>query len=166
MDRANIGKSIARLRRGSDLTQEEFGQKLGVTNKTVSRWENGKYMPDIEMLKKIADMFNISVDELLCDEKLNDTDLNTQADTDNSHADKDRSFSVKEDMSFWKKKWLKEHLALLIILIAAFIGVIVLLKAVNLLWLMGADILAGLITFMILRNKMMIYIEKHIYGKR
>lgn len=41
MDQVKIGKFIAELRRGDDLTQEALGNKIGVTNKTISRWENG-----------------------------------------------------------------------------------------------------------------------------
>lgn len=52
MDQIKVGKFIAQLRRRDGLTQEALGKKIGVTNKTVSRWENGNYMPDIEMLPK------------------------------------------------------------------------------------------------------------------
>ena len=51
MNPVKIGKFIAELRRKNGLTQEALGEKLGVTNKTISRWENGNYMPDIEMLQ-------------------------------------------------------------------------------------------------------------------
>lgn len=50
MDQAKVGKFIAQLRKEQGLTQEALGERLGVTNKTVSRWENGNYMPDIELL--------------------------------------------------------------------------------------------------------------------
>lgn len=45
MDQIKMGKFIAALRKEKGLTQEKLGEKLGVTNKTVSRWENGNYMP-------------------------------------------------------------------------------------------------------------------------
>lgn len=54
MDSVKIGKYIASLRRQAGLTQEMLGEKLGVTNKTISRWENGNYMPDIEMFGLLA----------------------------------------------------------------------------------------------------------------
>ena len=47
MDQIKIGKFIAALRKEKGLTQEKLGEKLGVTNKTVSRWENGNYMPGL-----------------------------------------------------------------------------------------------------------------------
>lgn len=47
MDQVKISKFIATLRKEAELTQESLGEKIGVTNKTVSRWENCNYMPDI-----------------------------------------------------------------------------------------------------------------------
>ena len=45
MNQIKIGKFIAALRKEKGMTQEQLGEKLGVTNKTISRWENGNYMP-------------------------------------------------------------------------------------------------------------------------
>ena len=47
MDQVKLGAFVAQLRRERGWTQEELGERLGVTNKTVSRWENGNYMPGI-----------------------------------------------------------------------------------------------------------------------
>ena len=52
------------LRRSQQLTQEQLAE-LGVTKQSVSNWENGNIMPSVEMLEKIADYFNVSVDYLL-----------------------------------------------------------------------------------------------------
>ena len=60
MDQIKIGKFIAALRKEKGLTQEKLGEKLGVTNKTVSRWENGNYMPDVEMLSLLSEEFGVS----------------------------------------------------------------------------------------------------------
>ena len=65
MDQIKIGKWIAELRRREGLTQEALGERIGVTNKTISRWENGNYMPDIETFGLLADIFGISIEELL-----------------------------------------------------------------------------------------------------
>ena len=70
MDQIKTGKLIALLRRQAGLTQEELGERLGVSNKTVSRWENGNYMPDIEMLQLLAKEFDVSINELLAGEKV------------------------------------------------------------------------------------------------
>ena len=59
MDQIKIGKFIAALRKDKGLTQEQLGEKLGVTNKTISRWENGNYMPDVEMLSLLSKEFGV-----------------------------------------------------------------------------------------------------------
>ena len=51
MDTVKIGNFLAQLRREKKYTQEQLGLRLGVTNKTISRWENGNYMPSVEMLQ-------------------------------------------------------------------------------------------------------------------
>ena len=50
MDVKKIGVFLAELRKDRTLTQDELGEKIGVTNKTVSRWENGNYLPPVEIL--------------------------------------------------------------------------------------------------------------------
>ena len=49
MDTIKIGKFLAENRKKKKLTQEQLGEKIGVTAKTISRWENGNYMPDISL---------------------------------------------------------------------------------------------------------------------
>lgn len=69
-----IGKNITKLRTSSKLTQAEFAEQLNYTDKAVSKWERGESLPDIVILKQIADMFGVKVDYLLSehfdDEKL------------------------------------------------------------------------------------------------
>ena len=80
MDQLKVGSFIAALRHEAGLTQEALGQKLGVTNKTVSRWERGCYLPDVEMLQLVSGLFDVSINELLCGEKLADTEFREKAD--------------------------------------------------------------------------------------
>ena len=68
MDQIKIGKFIASLRRGRGWTQQQLADQLGITNKTVSRWDNARYLPDIEMLQLLAELFEVSVAELLAGE--------------------------------------------------------------------------------------------------
>ena len=60
----NIGKTIKRLRKEKDVTQEDFAELLGVSSQSVSRWENGVCYPDMELIPAIANFFGISTDEL------------------------------------------------------------------------------------------------------
>lgn len=71
MDVQKIGELLATLRKEQKLTQEELGEIIGVTNKTVSRWENGNYMPPVEILLVLSKQFNVSINELLSGERLN-----------------------------------------------------------------------------------------------
>ena len=73
MDQRKIGEFIAAMRKEQGLTQEELGYRLGVTNKTISRWETGKYMPDIDKLQDLSSMLKISVNELITGERIFDT---------------------------------------------------------------------------------------------
>ena len=60
----SIGENIARLRKEKGLTQAELGEKLGVSNQAVSKWESGMTMPDVMLLPDLADIFGIYIDEL------------------------------------------------------------------------------------------------------
>ena len=68
MDTLKIGKFIAKKRKEKNMTQEELARILGVTNKTVSRWENGNYMPDLSLLKPLSETLGISLNALLSGE--------------------------------------------------------------------------------------------------
>lgn len=65
MDKYKFGEFIYQKRKKIGLTQEELGRKLGVTNKAVSKWEVGETLPDLTMLKPLADLLQVTVDELL-----------------------------------------------------------------------------------------------------
>lgn len=80
MDQVKIGAFIAQLRRERGWTQEELGERLGVTNKTISRWENGNYMPSIEMLTLLGKEFGVTLNELLEGRKLDEADFRAAAD--------------------------------------------------------------------------------------
>ena len=69
MNEKNIGKFIASLRKANGYTQEELGEILSVSNKTISSWENGNSSPDLSLLPIIADLFNVTCDELIRGEK-------------------------------------------------------------------------------------------------
>ena len=59
MNQEKIGKLIAECRKEKKMTQVELADKLSVTDKSVSKWENGKNIPDIALLKEICSDYNI-----------------------------------------------------------------------------------------------------------
>lgn len=69
MDAKSIGNTISRLRKKAGLTQSELAAMLRISDKTVSKWENGQGYPDIVMLPNIASLFNVSVDYIMFGEK-------------------------------------------------------------------------------------------------
>ena len=69
MNQEKIGKFIAECRKNKKMTQSELADKLNVTDKTISRWENGHYMPDISLFNELCNILDIEVVELLNGEK-------------------------------------------------------------------------------------------------
>ena len=65
MDQNKIGNLIKELRKKNNLTQEKFAEKYGVTYQAVSKWENGKNIPDIEILKLICDKYNVNIEDII-----------------------------------------------------------------------------------------------------
>ena len=60
-----IGKNIMRLRRMANMTQLELAEKINYSDKSVSKWEQGNGIPDVRILVQLADLFNVSVDDLV-----------------------------------------------------------------------------------------------------
>ena len=104
MDLQNVGSFLSELRRERNMTQEQLGQRLGVTNKTVSRWENGNYLPPVEMLQQLSEIYGISINELLSGQRLAENDYRLQAEENIKSALNCSSFTLKERIAFFKKK--------------------------------------------------------------
>ena len=71
MNQIEIGRFITDCRKELKMTQTDIADKLGITNKAVSKWENGKNLPDASLMIDLCDILNISVNELLSAKKLN-----------------------------------------------------------------------------------------------
>ena len=65
MDQIAIGRYIARKRKEQNLTQEQLSEQLGVSNKTISKWENGKCMPDYSLIQKLCEALDVTLPELM-----------------------------------------------------------------------------------------------------
>ena len=65
MNQQITGKFIAHKRKEKNLTQEQLAEKLGVSNKTISKWETGKCMPDYTVVKSLCEELGITVAELM-----------------------------------------------------------------------------------------------------
>ena len=65
MNQTAIGSYIARKRKEQNLTQEQLAQQLGVSNKTISKWENGTCMPDYSIIQRLCDAIHVTLPELM-----------------------------------------------------------------------------------------------------
>lgn len=164
MDQVKVGKFIAQLRKEQGLTQEALGEKLGVTNKTVSRWETGAYMPGIDMLEPLSSALHVSVHELLRGETMEEKNYRKEADVVLISALKDSLFTFQEQMNYWKKKWKKDHWALITFCALFWAGLFLISCWKKLPWLAGLCPLAACVFYIYLRNCMMIYVENKVYG--
>lgn len=71
MNPEEIGKIIKDIRQKQNMSQKDFADKFGVTYQAVSKWENGKNIPDIAILKEISEEYEISLDNVLLNKKVN-----------------------------------------------------------------------------------------------
>ena len=167
MNQIKTGKFISELRHQKGLTQEELGRKLGVSNKTVSRWENGNYMPDIETLRLLAKEFSVSMEEL----------LDGEPKTTEKAPKKPDSFTPKERADFWRRNWKRENKSWFIfwgIALCLFVifGIFISYTGA---WLFGYNriipcaavlFIAGIISlalYLYFYNKMCIYVDNNAY---
>ncbi len=163
MDLIEIGKFIAELRKEKGLTQEQFGEKVGVTNKTVSRWETGIYLPPADVLIIMSELFGVSINELLSGKRLTEEEYKQVAEENLQHTIKASCFSLKDKIDFYKKKWLKEHIDIMIFIGVCIIGVFIA-------GLVMRNALVGYVAILMLvlahgwrNNTMMAYVENNAY---
>jgi len=74
MNQDKIGRFIAENRKNKKMTQSELAEKLGVTDKSIGNWENGRNMPDLSLFKPLCDELEITINEFLSGEKLNENE--------------------------------------------------------------------------------------------
>ena len=79
MNQEKIGKFISELRRRKKLTQEQLAEKLGITDRAVSKWENGRGMPDLSLMKPLCKELEITINELLSGEKIDKKDYQNKS---------------------------------------------------------------------------------------
>ena len=70
MNQEKIGKFIAECRKNKKLTQSELAEKLGVSDRTIGNWENGRNMPDLSLFKPLCDELDITLNDLMSGEKV------------------------------------------------------------------------------------------------
>ena len=119
MDTKKVGQFLKQLRNENNMTQEQLGERIGVTNKTVSRWENGNYMPPVECLVLLSDIYQISINEILSGERVSVENFKEKAD--------ENLTMVLEDLQKENKKFEKKMMWILVISTLLAIAIIKLL---------------------------------------
>ncbi len=167
MNQEKIGKFIADLRKKQNLTQEQLAEKLGVTDKSVSRWENGKCLPDVSLYKDLCNILGITLNEFFSGEKIKDENFKEQADNNLFNALENSSFTLKEKIKYYKRKWKKEHISKFILCFISWLVLIIALKFQNVEFYVISTIAGMLATifYIVLYNQMMIYVENNAYKK-
>ena len=91
MDQIRTGKFLKDMRREKGWTQSEFAEKLGVSEKTVSKWETGRGLPDVSLMLPVCEQLGITVNELLCGERLNGEQYRARAEQNLLDLTRDRT---------------------------------------------------------------------------
>ena len=164
MDLAKVGAFLAQLRREKGYTQEQLGEKLGVTNKTVSRWENGNYLPGAEALLALSGEYGITINEILCGERFGQAEYQQRAEETLSAIVEESAFCLEERKKFWQARWKRAHWGEMVLCS------VVALATLAFAMYLEASLLVALILIVVFasviwrHNKMMTYVEAKLFG--
>lgn len=117
MNQIKIGEFIASLRKEQNMTQVDLANKLGITDRAVSKWENGRGMPDLPLIKPLCDALSISVNELFCGEKINEEQFTEKAEE-----------NIVNTLSFSEKKIRKTKVVSFVVLASVILAVLILVS--------------------------------------
>lgn len=79
MDSIKTGQFIAQIRKEKEMTQRQLAEELFISDKTVSKWETGKGMPEVSLMLPLCEVLGITVNELLCGERLSEENYKERA---------------------------------------------------------------------------------------
>ena len=168
MNQEKIGKFIAENRKKQNLTQEQLAVKLNISINAVSKWERGLNLPDVSLMLDLCNLLKISLNELFIGEKIKEEKFKEVADKNLIIALENSSFTLKEKIEYFRKKWLNDHFFELILGIIIWIGVIIGLNNTDSADVEAISVISGfviIIMYIFIRKKMYSYIEKNIYHK-
>lgn len=117
MDQIKIGKFISLRRKAKGLTQVQLAEQLGITDRAVSKWENGNSLPDASIMLELCNLLDINVNELLTGERISQEDYQRKAESNMIEIIKDKTKSKEE-------KIITHALTIAIVIIALAGGII------------------------------------------
>lgn len=113
MDQIKIGRFIAELRKEQNMTQSALAERLGITDRAVSKWENGRGLPDVSLMKPLCETLGISVTELLNGERTKEEVTVTKTEETVYEVLSDREKQIKNTQRV-KKKFLSFRLTVIV----------------------------------------------------
>ena len=163
MDMQKIGSFLTVLRKERGLTQAQLGEQLGVTNKTVSRWETGTYLPPVEMLQQLSELYGITINEILSAQRLEERQFREKAEENLKSALRESAFSLKEKIDFYERKRKKDHrfgnIVGALFVIAVIVGLTFWVEDVG--GILGFGV--GMLLYLYRRNQKMTYVEERAF---
>ncbi len=166
MNMTKLGAFLQTLRREHGLTQEQLGEQLGVTGKTVSRWETGAYTPPVDILLSLSQRYGVTINELLAGERLSPEAAPEKAEENLTAVLRQNAiFELKERKDFWLRKWQRDHRWIILLLYLP----IAALQIIGMVTETPQCILAGmaftLALVMWINNARAGYVEHHLYDE-
>ena len=143
MDQVKIGQFIAECRKKNDLTQAQLAERLGITDRAVSKWENGRSMPDSSIMLALCKELKISVNDLLCGEVVSMENYNKELEN--------KLLEVVKEKEKADKHLLSLEIVIGVICTVILLGLTMFASFLQLEeWLRVVLILVGLVPFLIL----------------
>ena len=130
MDQKKIGNFLRELRKEKNMTQEQVADRLGVSGRTISRWETGAYMPDISLIVDIAEMYDVDVRDIIDGER-KDINMNSEV---KEVAVKMIDYSAMQTESM--KKWVKT-MSVSLLIVSVFLVIMEIVSECMMINLMG-----------------------------
>ncbi|MCR5600434.1 MAG: helix-turn-helix domain-containing protein [Ruminococcus sp.] len=96
MDQIKIGKFISQMRKEKGLTQKQLGEELLISDKTVSKWETGKGLPEVSLMLPLCEKLGINVNELLTGERIPDEDYKKKAEENIMNIMREKEENIKK----------------------------------------------------------------------
>ncbi len=164
MDMSKMGAFLQALRKEQGLTQEQLGEKLHISSKTISRWETGTYMPPVEMLLALSELYGVSMNELVAGARLTPEELPEKAEENLAAVMKDNAaFQLEERRDYWREKWLTDHRWTIALLVGVFAAVSLLFLSLDQVKPVAFIALISIGLTVFLRNRRDAYVEHHLY---
>ncbi len=168
MDMTKLGQFLQALRKEQGLTQEQLGQEIGVSGKTISRWETGTYMPPVDALLTLSERYGVTINELLSGQRIAPAEQAAKADeTLAAVLRENAAFTLKERQSYWQDKWLREHRVafILYMLTMAALLLIALLQDSAAPAALAVCAIASTVFVAAMNNARAGYVEHHLYDE-